>query len=135
MQTPLTFFFAFIVIIILLTLAAALVIAFVKWIGARKTDIAGFEIVRPGGGMRRGIIRIAEGVSILLIIASTLIGAVLGAVQSYLISGFFAESQTRVYLAPTRRRLSFSQQYRALSVGFCLLLFPYHFCLLWPQSS
>jgi len=68
--------------------AAALVIAFVKWTGARKTDITGFEIVRPGGGMRRGIIRIAEGVAVLLIVGSTLIGAVLGAVQSYLIGGF-----------------------------------------------
>jgi len=63
-----TLVFAFILIII----AAVLVIAFVKWIiGARRTDISGFEIVRPSGGMRTGIIRIAEGIAIFLIVIST----------------------------------------------------------------
>jgi hypothetical protein len=127
MQTPLTFFFAFAVIIILIIFAAALVIALVKWIGARKTDIAGFEIVRPGGGMRRGIIRIAEGVSLLLIVVSTLIGAVLGATQSYLISVLFrAVSNDGIFSADPQAAVIFAAISGAVG-GFLLTALPFSF--------
>ena len=56
-------------IILIIIFAVGLVVALVKWwIGARRTDMSGFEIVPPGGGMRRGIIRVAEWVAILFVL-------------------------------------------------------------------
>jgi hypothetical protein len=85
MPTPLEFLFVFILIVI----AVILVIVFVKWIvGARRTDITGFEIVRPGGGMRRGIIRIAEGVAIVFVLLFTFFGALFSGSYSYFLWGY-----------------------------------------------
>lgn len=85
MPTPLAFFFVFILIVI----AVILVVVFVKWfVGARRTDLSGFEIVRPGGGMRRGIIRIAEGVAILFVFLVTFLGALFSGTYSYFLSGY-----------------------------------------------
>jgi hypothetical protein len=80
---------ALIILILIIILAVGLVIALVKWgIGARRTDMSGFEIVPPGGGMRRGIIRIGEWAAILFVVLFTLLCAAISTIYSYVFSGF-----------------------------------------------
>ena len=80
--------FSILVLFVMVVLAVGLIIALAKWtVGARKTDASGYEIVGESGGMRRAIIRIAEAVAILLVIALTISGAFSSAIFSYFFSG------------------------------------------------